>query len=398
MNTVDYNKSIPSYFELDSKGNITSKKSEEGKKFYDFFKNAFLKGEPIVMENQGFWLHNDKYLKQLFKDLEKEYYFHKDLEFFTSQYQIIKKFYKNLFRSHLHDIFVDFLISIEHFEEAWNEWNVLNFEMWENDVTYGPNHISILMDFEKRLKRKIVDGKQIFHMAKKDNQLTEFGKKNRNEVFKILSIILSESTGQSFFEQFYKKFNYTKNLETFPFDYYKKFFEHNKKFLSIYNWYDINKIGGAKLKNGNCSKAFIYEAISSEASRLLREGENEYRKIIGAKLIGEGWISETELYYKIKTYFNDLEIIHHGRPEWLGRQHFDVWIPKLNIAIEYQGKQHDIAVEYFGGEIAFANNLIRDEQKKKKCELNNCTLIEVRPGYNLEEILEKIKTIYRSFN
>lgn len=53
--------------------------------------------------------------------------------------------------------------------------------------------------------------------------------------------------------------------------------------------------------------------------------------------VGEGWISETELFYKISDYFKEDEVVHHASPKWLGRQHLDIYFPKLNIGIEYQG-------------------------------------------------------------
>ena len=74
---------------------------------------------------------------------------------------------------------------------------------------------------------------------------------------------------------------------------------------------------------------------------------NEIRVERNLPKIGEGWISETRLYYEIKKAFPKLEVKHHGKPNWLGRQHFDIYFPDLNIAIEYQGIQHQKPVEYF---------------------------------------------------
>ena len=54
---------------------------------------------------------------------------------------------------------------------------------------------------------------------------------------------------------------------------------------------------------------------------------------------------------------------------------YDVFIPGLNIAVEYQGKQHFEAVEYFGGEEAFKKVQIRDADKKRLSEENNIQLV-----------------------
>jgi len=121
--------------------------------------------------------------------------------------------------------------------------------------------------------------------------------------------------------------------------------------------------------------------------------ENEFRESKGLPGIGKGWISETELYYKIKETFNDFEVVHHGKPEWLGRQHVDIFFPNQNIGIEYQGAQHDKPIDFFGGEEAFKKNQIRDKRKKKLFQANDAVLIEVRPGYDFEELKKQIQKI-----
>lgn len=123
-----------------------------------------------------------------------------------------------------------------------------------------------------------------------------------------------------------------------------------------------------------------------------KEIENFVREEKELPRIGEGWISETLLFRKIKSHFKNLEVLHHGKPDWLGLQHFDIWIPEIKVAIEYQGKQHDEAVEYFGGKEAFELNQQRDLKKKQKCVENNCYLIEIRPNYKLGEVINEINS------
>lgn len=43
--------------------------------------------------------------------------------------------------------------------------------------------------------------------------------------------------------------------------------------------------------------------------------------------MGERWV-ETVLYYELRDAFQDETVIQHGRPEWMGRQHLDVYLPK----------------------------------------------------------------------
>lgn len=129
-------------------------------------------------------------------------------------------------------------------------------------------------------------------------------------------------------------------------------------------------------KHTESKKIFAYRNI-----------ENLLRSNKGLPKIGEGWISETTLFYLLKEKFDLYEIIQHGSPTWLGRQHLDIWIPELKIGIEYQGAQHDKPVEFFGGQKAFDENLKRDARKRQLCKENGVKLIEVREGYSIDELI-----------
>lgn len=136
-------------------------------------------------------------------------------------------------------------------------------------------------------------------------------------------------------------------------------------------------------------KERYYEYLDS-----FRGPENEIREILGLPKIGEGWISETKLFYLIKEKFINHRVLQHGKPKWLGKQHLDIYIPDLNIGIEYQGKQHVVPIGIFGGEVSFQENKKRDLKKKKLCEENSCTLYEVFPEDDFNEFVDKIFTYH----
>ncbi len=48
------------------------------------------------------------------------------------------------------------------------------------------------------------------------------------------------------------------------------------------------------------------------AFRLIREAENVWREEKGIPKVGEGWVSETELYYALNVAFPDLEVEQHA--------------------------------------------------------------------------------------
>lgn len=86
------------------------------------------------------------------------------------------------------------------------------------------------------------------------------------------------------------------------------------------------------------------------------------------------WKNEFALFLLASKYFPDAE--YQYKPEWLGLQSLDIFIPSRNTGIEYQGKQHYEPVDYFGGESGFQETKRRDARKKELCELNGVKLIE----------------------
>lgn len=122
-----------------------------------------------------------------------------------------------------------------------------------------------------------------------------------------------------------------------------------------------------------------------------RDAENTVRNEAGIPAVGEGWVSETALYYELTKAFVGYDVIHHFSPGWLGRQHLDIFIRELNVAIEFQGLQHDQPVAYFGGEKSYVETRRRDEKKRRLCTRNGVRLLYVRPGYILKDVIEEIR-------
>lgn len=122
-----------------------------------------------------------------------------------------------------------------------------------------------------------------------------------------------------------------------------------------------------------------------EVFHILREAENQVRATHGIGKVGEAWVSETELLYRVKRLFAELEVIAHGRPHWLGRQHLDIWVPALRVGIEYQGIQHFEPVKRFGGELAHDKTRARDNRKRKLCLDHGVRLIEIKYDQSIDD-------------
>lgn len=119
---------------------------------------------------------------------------------------------------------------------------------------------------------------------------------------------------------------------------------------------------------------FDHNPFLDLCDEILRDAENRLRAQHGLPKIGEGWVSETRLFNLVKEIFPDAR--QHARPKWLSPQHLDIFMPSQGLAIEYHGKQHFEAVDYFGGESQFKDTRERDQRKRLKCKKAKVKLIE----------------------
>jgi very-short-patch-repair endonuclease len=71
---------------------------------------------------------------------------------------------------------------------------------------------------------------------------------------------------------------------------------------------------------------------------------------------------------------------------------FDFYIPSHNLCIEYDGEQHTIAYEYFGGDDKLKQTKQNDELKTSFCIANNIKLIRIpyTEYINIETILNNV--------
>ena len=107
----------------------------------------------------------------------------------------------------------------------------------------------------------------------------------------------------------------------------------------------------------------IYSEFSSILHALMEEG-----------VIKSRWINEFSLFHLIKLSFPNAE--YQKRFHWLGMQSLDMFIPECSTAIEYQGQQHYLPIDFFGGQDAFEQTKQRDLKKKELCKENGIRLLE----------------------
>jgi hypothetical protein len=136
---------------------------------------------------------------------------------------------------------------------------------------------------------------------------------------------------------------------------------------------------------------FDQRKLKNIIQRLVREAENELRERHGLREVGQGWIQETILLHKIKSSFPNYDVIHQGKPSWLGNQRIDIWIPQKKIAIEYNGQQHYVPVGFFGGVDGLRKTQELDARKAALCIKNGVRLFIIRYDEDMDASVARIK-------
>lgn len=180
-----------------------------------------------------------------------------------------------------------------------------------------------------------------------------------------------------------------------------------------------------KRSQGNFNPAWLKTNKSSGRYRLEEEGmkfcwltayikgdiDNIYEKIITdikngtyddlewqPYTVPDGkWKSELLLYEIVKQLYPQKSVFYQYRPNFLlyeNRQlSYDIYIPSLKMAFEYQGKQHFEPVEFFGGEESYIKQKERDKLKKILSESAGVCLVYINYWDNLsiDLVKERIK-------
>ena len=163
---------------------------------------------------------------------------------------------------------------------------------------------------------------------------------------------------------------------------------------------EINKLKGISRKERfeNYMKYFFFEKCFREkddvwryADILLKQAnDGKFDKIERSTYIRPKykWINEELVLKLTKKLYKDYTIIYQYKPFFLhssfgGQMSYDIFIQELNVAIEYQGKQHFEPVDFFGGEDSFEKVKIRDEEKRKLSAEHGIKLVYI----NFDEVI-----------
>lgn len=366
--------------------------NREQMEFYTYFKDSFFK--EVYVDVGG--MRN--YIRYFIYEILRKYDSDHDFESLVEQFGLLKEYYPNL----SHDcenieVEVGRKLKIDKYQEVvlpheeWDKWK----QFIKKTVGDNPQRIT-----SEGTNDQLID---ILEIGFTNGYLTSFGKENEESIFKILVDLIRDDEQRLNFPfsfHFFDKDKYYKTKSAngvFNPLLYKDLFDSIEDFEANMKEHYLRNQGVPEknILHPVYVPTIVEFAIKTRMKQLIMEAENRLREEQGLPLIGEGWISETDLFYKIKSAFPEHEIIHHGKPKWLGSLHFDIYFPNLNIAIEYQGAQHFQEVEIFGGKEGLIQAKENDRKKREKCLNNQCTLIEVLPDYVFESVKAKINSAIR---
>lgn len=336
--------------------------------FYKYFKDTFIKG--TLLDTEGY----TNYFFMLAFDLQKEIL---EPDVLASKYEVLSKAYPIL-KGYCDDILVDVYNDKQMHIKAW-------------DIVKNSSYLSykIIRFYTTKIGNNILDGAIAAKLCG-TSCLTNFGQSHLDDIlpfFKPCLAKFEEEKGCCFHDLFYDADMGYKSINgKYVPEYYKQFYQLDTGSYTLYETIGMDEYHAARLDE----ILVVEHAVLEQLRVLLIEAEDAYRESIGVPKIGEGWISETALYYKVKEHYKDHKVVQHGKTKWLGKQHFDIYFPDENIAIEYQGIQHYQPVDFFGGEEGFANNQERDERKRALCKKHSCKLIYVNEGYNFDDVIISI--------
>ena len=94
------------------------------------------------------------------------------------------------------------------------------------------------------------------------------------------------------------------------------------------------------------------------------------------------FLIKNNIKYESQKKFKDCKNISYLK--------FDFYLPELNTCIEYDGEQHFMIKEYWGGEKEFTKIQERDKIKNEYCMKNNIHLLRIKYDDNILDELNKI--------
>jgi len=379
-----------------------SQATAEQQRFYQFWKDNFERGTAVDVDGSLSYIF--VYIYSVIERFLVDKDIHRLLAIFE-RLQMDYNCYEKI-GNYTRDWAADAWLSLSNYDEAWELLKTLS----------RPISISDVINIKAKCKDTKITGHDLFDIIGL-SCLTSFGKDHVEQIAELVTLFLEDfhkEYGKNFIEYFCSQFN-LQHLTEDDFAKLEPFFPNLKEFRTLKKSgiyvhpssekplfagvpsssaltisISVDPATGKVISESGDDETvefpiieersipyIIRAALTNKGRQIARECENTFREESNIPKIGEGWIRETELFYRLRDTFTNEKITHHGRPAWLSPQHLDIYFPDKNVACEYQGAQHLNAVEYFGGEKSFERQQERDEKKKRLCRRHGCKLLYV---------------------
>ena len=355
--------------------------------FYEYWQERLEKGDFVdIGDNVGYVF---MYMKLAIKQFKKD----KDIKCLRECFHKLQNAYgeKKDVQTFLGGWLLHAYLSLDDYTGAWNSRKDMGY--------YEFLDISDVVFFDSQCGGVSIDGQAVMSILKSNTAiLTEFGKEHQREIASIATAFLNsyhEKHSKNLIVSLYERFTSASSSEG-----------AKPKYTKVLDLFDL-PCPGIYSDNGFSMRAIrpasewdihytavpqtIEAGIKVVLRTVVRECENIVREEKGLPKVGEGWISETKLFRDLCVSFPNERVVHQARLAWLGQQHLDIYFPARNVAVEYQGAQHERPIEFFGGEKAFKKQQERDRRKRRLCKEHGCRMIYAYPGYDISNIERQIR-------
>lgn len=122
------------------------------------------------------------------------------------------------------------------------------------------------------------------------------------------------------------------------------------------------------------SYGYLYYKVCQNRDEYSKKYNGILLQLAERGLISKKWRNEFGLYLIAKSYYSDAIYQYHDK--FLDKQSLDIFIPSIELGLEYQGIQHYEPVEFFGGDEGFEERKKLDSLKREKCIEKGILLIE----------------------
>ena len=118
-----------------------------------------------------------------------------------------------------------------------------------------------------------------------------------------------------------------------------------------------------KPKSGKHERQWLCECKCGRTKIILEDNLKAFKSTSCGKCSNRISIPEKSIYYYLSKYFNDIQ--ENYRPAFLKGKELDIFLPSLNVGIEYDGER-------------WHKNLQNDISKEALCKINGIALFHIR--------------------